>query len=133
MAEARPNLLRVSRPFDHVTWLTESVSSVVLLMICDTRNLSFRMKADKGQYFCFISRCACFYTWPLFFVLQFYGLSEVFDLHVTWPSRLYTYMLSLIRQISKACYLKLSRASVTLVFVEFFGLGWVLFVVSWAG
>ena len=62
VAEARPSLLRVSRLFDHVTWLTESVSSVVLLMICDTRNPSFRMKADKGQYFCFISQCACFYT-----------------------------------------------------------------------
>ena len=58
VAEARPSLLRVSRLFDHVTWLTESVSSVVLLMICDTRNPSFRKKADKGQYFCFISQCA---------------------------------------------------------------------------
>ena len=62
VAEARPSLLRVSRLFDHVTWLTESVSSVVLLMICDARNPSFRMKADKGQYFYFISQCACFYT-----------------------------------------------------------------------
>ena len=60
MAEAQPSLLRVSRLFDHVTWLTESECSIVLLMICDTRNPSFRMKADKGQYFCFISQCVCF-------------------------------------------------------------------------